>query len=202
LVSVLAAQTGVAGAVGFLGFLAVVSMACWIVGRWAGPQASSKSKVVALLVGFGLSVAGGMQFLHLDFAEADCAPTEVISIDDLDFSTDIPWQPFSEQRVKDLAGQTVFVDFTADWCLTCKANEKAVLNTEAVREAMAAHKVVPLMADWTRMDPEISAWLRRFGRAGVPFYLVIPAERSKPWVPLPEVITKSIVIDGIVKASD
>jgi thiol:disulfide interchange protein len=94
----------------------------------------------------------------------------------------------------------VFVDFTADWCLSCKANEKTVLASESVRSAMKAHGVVPLKADWTRRDAVITKWLQRYGKAGVPFYLMIPADPTREHISLPEIITPGIVIDAFERA--
>jgi len=119
---------------------------------------------------------------------------------DLDFSKEVPWQGFSEERVKELSNALVFVDFTADWCLTCKVNEKQVLATRTVREAMDRLGVVPLKADWTRRDEVITDWLLRFGRAGVPFYLVLPPGGGDP-IPLPEVITPGLVVEALEKGA-
>ncbi|MEC9390766.1 MAG: thioredoxin family protein [Myxococcota bacterium] len=199
LVDVLAAQTGPDGAVGFLAFLVVVSVGCWIVGRWGGPIASDRSKVTALLVAFGLSVAAGAQFLVTDFAEPEPSSSSALSME-LDFSEEMPWQAFTEARVDELAGHTIFIDFTADWCLSCKANEKTVLASQSVRDAMKENGVIPLKADWTRRDPVITQWLARYGKAGVPFYLIIPGDRTKAHIPLPEVITPGIVIGGVRRA--
>ena len=66
--------------------------------------------------------------------------------------------------------------------------------------AMKEHGIVPLKADWTRRDPVITEWLQRFGKAGVPFYLMLPADEGKAPIPLPEVITPGIVIDGFKAA--
>ncbi|MAY82094.1 MAG: hypothetical protein CL930_15105 [Deltaproteobacteria bacterium] len=200
LVGVLAVQTGADGAMGFLAFLMVVSMGCWIVGRWGGLVASDKSKVISLLVAVAISTLAGWKFLETEYAEeegcADAAPVQTT----LDFSEEVPWQPFSEERIAALAGKTVFVDFTAEWCLSCKANEKGVLSTETVRFSMRDNNVVPLKADWSRRDPEITKWLTRYGRAGVPFYLVIPADRTREHIPLPELITTGIVTEALEKA--
>ena len=94
----------------------------------------------------------------------------------------------------------MFVDFTADWCLTCKVNEKTILESLAVREGMAELGVVPLKADWTRRDEVITKWLRRYGKAGVPFYLVVPADRSRANIALPEVITVDTVLTALRQA--
>jgi thiol:disulfide interchange protein DsbD len=199
LIDVLAAQTGTAGASGFLGFLLVVSVGCWVVGRWGGPVATDGAKLRSLLIAVALSVFAGMQFLVTDFAEPEQVDDGNIATD-LDFSEEVPWQPFTEDRVAALAGQPVFVDFTADWCLSCKANEKTVLASESVRSAMKAHGVVPLKADWTRRDAVITKWLQRYGKAGVPFYLMIPADPTREHISLPEIITPGIVIDAFERA--
>ena len=198
LVDVLAAQTGPEGAVGFLAFLVAVSMGCWIVGRWGGPIASDRSKLTALFVAIGVSAVAGVQFLVTDFSETEPS-SSTLSLE-LDFSEEVPWQAFTEERVDELAGRPVFIDFTADWCLSCKANEKTVLASQSVRDAMRDGGVVPLKADWTRRDPVITQWLTRYGKAGVPFYLMIPADRTKAHIPLPEVITPGIVIDAFGRA--
>ena len=126
-----------------------------------------------------------------------------------DFSEEIPWQPFSEEAVDVLSttDYTVFIDFTADWCATCKVNERTVLETEAVRAAMKDNKVFPMKADNTNPDKTIEKWLKHFERAGVPMYLVIPPNRKKGFanyassiVNLGETITPSEVIDAIKAA--
>lgn len=199
LIDVLAAQTGSAGAVGFVAFLFFVSLGCWVLGRWGGPIATDRAKVIALVIALGVSVLGGYRFLVTDFAEPAQVDSGELDLE-LDFSEQVPWQPFTEDRVAALKGKPVFIDFTADWCLSCKANEKTVLESEKVRAAMKAHGVVPLKADWTRRDPVITEWLQRYGKAGVPFYLMLPADPSKAAIPLPEIITPSIVIDGFKAA--
>lgn len=92
-------------------------------------------------------------------------------------------------------GTTVFVDFTADWCITCKLNERGVLASAAVQEAFAEQGVVTLVADWTRSDPAITEALAAFGRNGVPLYLVYP-QGGEPRV-LPQVLTTGFVLDAL-----
>jgi thiol:disulfide interchange protein DsbD len=196
LVDVVGAQTGPDGLVGLLAFLMVVAMGCWIFGHWGGVTATSRQNLGSLAAAVGLSALAGFLFLTTELAPtADCDDGSVAA--ELDFGEEIPWQPFSEGRVEALAGQTVFVDFTADWCLTCKTNEQAVLETVKVRSVMSELGVVPLKADWTRRDETITKWLQRFGRAGVPFYLVLPADTSAEPLPLPEVITPDIVVKAL-----
>jgi len=200
LVGVLASQVGAGRTIDFMAFLTCVAVGCWMFGRWGGVAASSREQLRALAMGGAVALLGGWYFVDLAYAEeADCDDGSVTT--DLAFDEHIPWQPFSGERVEALAGTPVFVDFTADWCLTCKANERLVLDTPAVREALATGGYVPLMADWTRPDEEIASWLHRFGRAGVPMYLIIPADpNNEPFV-LPETITKSMVIEALKKGA-
>ena len=96
-------------------------------------------------------------------------------------------------------GEVVFVDVTADWCLTCKANERVVLGRGAVAEALAAEGVVPMRADWTRPDEAIRRYLEDHGRYGVPFYAVYGPGRPDGLF-LPEVLTPATTLDALDEA--
>lgn len=106
-------------------------------------------------------------------------------------------EAWSAERVAELRadGRTVFVDFTADWCLSCKVNERVALKSDRVQRAFADRKVATLVGDWTRSDPAITAELARFGRNGVPLYLVY-VRGGEPRV-LPQLLTPEIVIDAL-----
>ena len=178
LVGVLSSQIGPDRSNSFLAFLMFVALGCWVFGRWGGLGASGMQQLKAFAAGLVIAIGGGWWFLDLEMAEASqCDDGGVVEV--LDFEHEVPWQAFSEERVAALAGKPIFIDFTADWCLTCKANEKAVINTSPVRTAMKEYGVVPLMADWTRRDPVITEWLQRHGKAGVPFYLVLLLPRRR-----------------------
>ncbi|HEX5759339.1 MAG TPA: thioredoxin family protein, partial [Thermoanaerobaculia bacterium] len=86
----------------------------------------------------------------------------------------IAWMPFDHGRAETLAarGTPVFVDVTADWCFTCKVNERWVLETPEVAAAFREHGVVPMKADWTNKDAAIADFLAGHGRYGIPFYLL------------------------------
>ena len=90
-------------------------------------------------------------------------------------------------------GHPVFVYFTADWCLTCKANEAAAIDRDAVRTAFRQAGVRVMAGDWTNGDPAITRFLESRGRAGVPFYLWY--EPSGQVEELPQVLTPSMLID-------
>ncbi len=94
------------------------------------------------------------------------------------------------------AGRPVFVNMTAAWCVTCLVNERVALRTEAVQQAFAARKVLYLKGDWTRQNPEITAFLRAHGRDGVPLYLFYPADGTAP-TELPQILTEGIVLAAL-----
>lgn len=112
------------------------------------------------------------------------------------------WQPFSvsELNAQLSANKTVLLDFTADWCQTCQVNEKTVLSNSAVQEKLKELNVVTMKADWTRQDPDITKLLSKFGRAGVPLYVIFPAGKADSPIVLPEVITVQLVLDQLDKA--
>lgn len=110
-------------------------------------------------------------------------------------------EPFAPQFAAAMKGdQMLFVDFTADWCVNCKVNERLVLNTEAVQKAFRENNVRVLQADWTKGDPEITKLLRSFDRVGVPLYVIYPAHKRQKPIVLPEVITTGLVREAIERA--
>jgi DsbC/DsbD-like thiol-disulfide interchange protein/cytochrome c biogenesis protein CcdA len=96
-------------------------------------------------------------------------------------------------------GHAVFVYFTADWCLTCKANEAAAIDRAEVREAFKKAGVKVLAGDWTNGDPAITRFLESRGRAGVPLYLWYAP--GKPPEELPQILTPSMLISRAPSAS-
>ena len=109
------------------------------------------------------------------------------------------YEAFSPQRLAELRAQgtPVFVDMTADWCITCKVNEKAVLHTDAFTQLLREAGTVYLVGDWTNQDPAISAYLDQYDTPGVPLYVVYPngpGEGKK----LPQLLTLDIMRDALV----
>ena len=103
-------------------------------------------------------------------------------------------EAWSNERVQGelAAGRPVFVNFTADWCLTCKANEAVAIDRDDVQQAFKAARVTTLTGDWTKGDPKITRFLESRGRAGVPLYLwYVP---GKPPEELPQVLTRGMLI--------
>ncbi len=191
LVWVMGGLTGVDGMARLLSFLAVVGLGAWMYGLAQG--ASGGRKLAGVLAGVAVAGVGGL--LALRFEET--GPTVRKG------STVAEAQPWDEAAVAAAlaAGQPVFIDFTADWCLTCKFNERTVLSREEVRAAFTEHQVAFFVADWTKRDARIAAKLAEFGRAGVPMYLVVSPQAPQAPVVLPELLTADSVIEAVRRAA-
>lgn len=115
-----------------------------------------------------------------------------------------PWQPFSLENLGQVAvdeGRTVLVDFSAEWCLTCKALEKTVLHTEPVEQAIAAGNVVTMYADFTNQPPELAKTIRALGGNGVPVIAIFPG--NDPYNPIVflDGYKQSMIIEALEKAT-
>jgi DsbC/DsbD-like thiol-disulfide interchange protein len=112
------------------------------------------------------------------------------------------WEPFSEMRLAELrsSGRPVFVNMTADWCTTCRANERRALDTEPVRTAFRARDVAYLKGDWAEQDPEITRYLARHGSRGVPLYVLYPPDPAAAPRRLPPMLTPEIVVEALEAA--
>ncbi|HLB33542.1 MAG TPA: thioredoxin family protein, partial [Chthoniobacterales bacterium] len=108
----------------------------------------------------------------------------------------ITWVPYSKKTFNKLRkeGKAIFVDFTADWCITCKFNEHTAIDTSAVRALFRKHQIVPMKADWTNANVEITKALQAFGRVGVPYYVFYPAGDDTQPVTFSEFLTESDLI--------
>ncbi len=114
-------------------------------------------------------------------------------------ASNITWQQFRPGSITAIvaSGRVVFVDVTADWCITCKANKHLVLESKDVSERLNTGGVIPMQADWTRADPIIAEFLKRYGRYGIPFNIVFGPKFPRGLI-LPEVLTESAVLDALV----
>ncbi|MEZ4704436.1 MAG: thioredoxin family protein [Bdellovibrionota bacterium] len=188
----------------------------WLIGKLGGLHAMALSLVALILVIWILWICkhtqnhkrlGGVGILASVVVLGIVSENIVSSIPDPSqaakpsaASTEggIAWEPFSPQRLEQALaqGETVFVDFTADWCLTCKANEKWVLSDEEIAKAFREKKVLALKADWTHQNPEITQILASFDRAGVPFYLLYRPTLTSPLI-LPTLLTKGSVLKAL-----
>lgn len=114
-------------------------------------------------------------------------------------SENISWEPFDASQTSSYGKDRVtFVDFTADWCITCKANERFTFSNKEVLETIQNQNIRMIKADWTRRDPSITALLRSYDRAGVPFYLLYKPGLTTPEI-LPTLLTPGLLIEAFKK---
>jgi thiol:disulfide interchange protein len=178
LVWVLGRQSGVDGIALGVSAAIVVALALWWVGRKQGEGGSWVPLAPA-----ALAAAAAILFVPTATEPAEAKARGSLAA-----------QPFSEQRLASLRAQNrpVFVYFTADWCVTCKVNEKAALEQDEVARAFKEAKVSVLVGDWTRGDPAIGRFLDKHGRTGVPLYLYYAP--GKPVEILPQILTTGRLI--------
>lgn len=181
LVWVLGQQSGIDGAGALLALLVALSLVVWTLTLRGRARAALAS--VAVLAGAALAWSVGPQVVQA--APAASSP-----------QAQGDWQPWSQARVRDLvaAGQPVFVDFTAAWCVTCQYNKKTTLANDAVLADFRQRNVALLRADWTRRDPAITAALSSLGRSGVPVYVLYRQGRA------PVVLSEVLGVDEVLSA--
>ena len=201
LLYILGKQLGMEAVIWTNAFLLVVAVACWIVGRYATLLVSRAKywtiwgmAAVLVVAGYWLFIESALNIRAVIAGTPDDPGQAAIS-----GAQGIPWKPFVltdlESDLK--AGKFVFIDFTAEWCLTCKVNEKSVMTDPKVVDRFKALNVTPIRADWTNRNPDITRLLAKFGRSGVPLYVIFPAGKPDAPVVLPEVITTGTVLDAL-----
>jgi len=193
LLYVLGAQRGLEGAIWASCFLLVISVACWMKGAFVLPTASAMKRAVVFGLMLVLVIGSGIYFIGDKFRST------TVGLADSRLRGD--WKAFTPERLQAELdqGHSVFVDFTAAWCITCKFNEANVLESAEVRDAFQRHAIVKLKADWTNGDPTITKLLQQFGRPGVPLYVLYPGKNEEPIV-FPEVLTKGMVLEKLQTA--
>jgi thiol:disulfide interchange protein len=174
----------------------------WILGRQAGVDGMTLGLAAGLLLGLALwwsgrrqaASKGGAWWPVLAALIASAVLIATMPTDAAAATASAGTVPFSEAKLADLRkeGRPVFLYFTADWCLTCKVNEKAAIERSEVVKAFADKHVVVMVGDWTRGDPTISRFLAAHGRSGVPFYLFYPAGKGEPRE-LPQILTPGLL---------
>ncbi len=183
---ILAGQLSAEALLSALLALTVLAFALWLYGRATAPSASGKARRVP----FAIAVVLALGALAYGWPRA-AAPDEIV------------WEPWSAERVAALRaeGRPIYVDFTARWCFTCQTNKKAVFHGPGSGEVLKTfrdQKVATLRGVWTNRDPLITAELKRWNRAAVPFNLLYLPGQTEPKV-LPELLTASTVLEALQK---
>jgi suppressor for copper-sensitivity B len=113
----------------------------------------------------------------------------------------VHWQAFDQAAIPDLVaqGKTVFVDVTADWCITCKANKALLIDPPPVSTLLNQDNVVAMVADWTKPDPAISRYLAHYNRYGIPLNVVY-GPKAPEGIVLPEICTAETIVQAIRQA--
>lgn len=117
-------------------------------------------------------------------------------------AADAIWRPFDEAAIPKLVadGKTVYVDVTADWCITCLVNKSVVLGDRRVKDLLSGGKIIAMQADWTKPSDAISRYLARHGRYGIPFNIVY-GPKAPDGIALPELLSAGIVLDAFRTAA-
>ena len=184
----------------------------WVLGRQAGVDALALVLAGATSMAFGLWLLGRSSsisarlaaLLALALAVATLAfvssrPSPAVTYEG---TGAVSSEPFSIERLTALRqqGQPVLVNMTAAWCITCLANERVALASEAFEADLSRHGIVYLKGDWTHRDPAITAYLARYGRNGVPLYVVYPRGTGDGEV-LPQLLTPELVSQALARAA-
>lgn len=173
---------GTSALVSLLACFVLLGIAGWVLGRWPARTVGSIAAVVLAVAALALPLMAA-RHPHAESTTASAVSGA--------------WQPYSAAAftAARAQGKPVFVDFTAQWCLSCQVNERVVLTRPDVQAQFAKDGIVLLKADWTQQDPEITSALAALGRSGVPAYALY-ANGSEPRL-LPEVLTPGIVLDAL-----
>ena len=186
---VLTQQTGADGVLYALGGMVLIAFAIWLLrlGSPVSPTVWLRRGFASVAVLLAFSAALKLEDQPATAASAAGGPSARVSFDG--------WERFSRARLDEAvaARKPVFVDFTAAWCITCLVNDRVALDTAATRRAFEETGTVKLKGDWTNRDPEITATLKEYGRAGVPLYLYWAPGADRPKI-LPQILTEASVV--------
>jgi thiol:disulfide interchange protein len=179
-------------------FLVLLALAAWIWGEFV----QRGRKRVGLARGISLVILVSAYVLILEHELHWRAPV-VAQAGGIEHKPGgVAWEPWSPEAVAKARaeGRPVFVDFTADWCVTCQANKKTSIEISSVIAKLKEINAVALLGDYTLVPDSITRELQKFGRAGVPLVLVYPRDATKPPQVLPELLTPGIVLEALEQA--
>lgn len=190
LIWVLSFQVGATGLLAALAALVLIAFGAW---AYNSSQALSDVWARALQGVAAVSVIGA---IVLAIVIGQSRP----NLTNAEIASSAGSEAFTDQKLNALlaSGEPVFVNMTAAWCITCLVNERTTLSTDAVREAFAGKRITYLKGDWTNRNPEITRLLAKFGRSGVPLYVLYRGGNNEP-VLLPQILTQSLVLEAVGK---
>lgn len=189
-------QAGGMGVALYAGYILVTVVISFAIGKVAPPGTNFKGEVFGITGGiiaitFGWFTVTAPQYEQILNERFEARMAQQVLEDG--------WYRYSPELVAEFAkaGRTIFIDATADWCLTCKANEAAVLSDKELLQKLDSAGVVRMKADWTRESPEVNELLRSMGKSGVPAYAIYPKGDASKQVVLPELLTSGLILEAI-----
>ncbi|UMM63949.1 protein-disulfide reductase DsbD family protein [Aristophania vespae] len=157
-----------------------LALAGWFYGLAQRNDAHGGKKNFSRFCYGGIVMALGASAAILVFTQGSVVPDGGLR-EKINATSSLPsgWETFSQKRLEELRneGRPVLVDMTASWCITCLVNERVALKSPSVSKAFKDHNVVILVGDWTRRDTEITQYLNKYGRDGVPLYVYYEKRR-------------------------
>ena len=176
----------------------------WVAGKQSGVDTMAAAAAGLVLLALGLTLLRGQTLAKFVGVVAIACALLLAGVrgevptgaDSTTRSGTVSW---SRETLNSLraSGTPVFVDVTADWCITCLANEQAVLFTDDMTQAFADAGVTYMVADWTNYDPAIGEFVQEHGRNGIPLYVMYPGDLQSEPVMLPQLLTRTIVIEAL-----
>jgi thiol:disulfide interchange protein DsbD len=193
LIWVFGAQTNNDSILSLMGTLWLISIGAWLYGKLNQPEKKPFMRNTSAWIFASFILAGGA----LLFWTTECFNWKEPSTE-INTTLSEGWEPYSLERVAELQRnkQPFFIEFSAKWCLICQSNKVALYSTDT-NNAFKEKGIVRLYADWTKKDPVITKALEKFGRSGVPLYLLYGSDPTKPPVIFPQFLTTENLIEQI-----
>jgi len=181
----------------------------WVLGRQAGSDNMAAMVIGAIMIAFALwlkslspsKISGSIALAAV--IGALLIPFNLLPNTHKTVSNEGPWQTYQHSKFAQhqATGRPIFINLTADWCITCLANERMTLSTDAVKEALERLDVITLKGDWTNYNAEITTLLNKHGRSGVPLYLLYAASgKGEPRI-LPQILRTDDLLEALEFAS-
>ena len=189
-------QAGGTGTAIFAGIAILSAALSFAIGKFAPPGVAFSREAGAFVAAIAVLSAAWFAFAAPRYEQSLQERFEARASQQM---LDGGWYRYTPELVSEFAkaGKTVFIDVSADWCLTCKANEAAVLDRKDFRKTLDRAGVIRIKADWTRETPEVNALLKSMGKSGVPAYAIYPKGDANKQIVLPELLTAGLILEAI-----